>query len=71
MSKQASVQKMEECPACRGSGFIEFEMTELVIPEKTQGYPTAKLIMAFIIGFLMLSPAILGLYWEIFLKWRP
>ena len=35
--------------------------------EKTQWSPKAKLILAFIIGFLALSPAILGIYWELLL----
>jgi hypothetical protein len=29
--------------------------------------PTAKMILAFIIGFLALLPATLGIHWEIFL----
>ena len=29
--------------------------------------PTIKLIVAFILGLLVLSPAILGIYWELFL----
>lgn len=29
--------------------------------------PAIKLILAFVIGLLLLSPAILGLYWEILL----
>jgi hypothetical protein len=32
--------------------------------EKTEWSPKAKLILAFILGFLALSPAILGIYWE-------
>ena len=32
--------------------------------EKTEWSPKAKLILAFIVGFLVLSPAILGIYWE-------
>jgi hypothetical protein len=63
MSIQASITKMEECPTCRGRGFIRVDWPELIIP-KTEGYPTAKLVLAFILGFLMLSPALLGLYWE-------
>ena len=35
--------------------------------EKTAWSPKAKLILAFIIGFLALSPAILGIYWELLL----
>ncbi len=35
------------------------------IMEEKQGWPpAARLILAFIIGFILLSPAILGLYWE-------
>ena len=29
--------------------------------------PTVKLILAFVLVFLALSPAILGIYWEFFL----
>jgi hypothetical protein len=36
----------------------------LVKGEKTDWSPTAKLILAFIISLLLLSPAILGIYWE-------
>jgi hypothetical protein len=32
--------------------------------EKTEWSPKAKLILAFVLGFLALSPAILGIYWE-------
>lgn len=35
--------------------------------EKQRWPPSLKLILAFVIGFLVLSPAILGIYWEPFL----
>jgi len=35
--------------------------------EETRGSPTAKLILAFILGLLALSPAILGIHWELIL----
>ena len=35
--------------------------------EKTKWSPTAKLILAFILGLLLLSPAILGIHWELIL----
>jgi len=35
--------------------------------EKTQWSPTVKLILAFFLGCLLLSPAILGIYWEVLL----
>jgi hypothetical protein len=35
--------------------------------ERQEWPPAAKLILAFILGFVLLSPAILGLYWEVFL----
>jgi hypothetical protein len=35
--------------------------------EKTQWSPKAKLILAFVLGLLVLSPAILGIYWELLL----
>jgi hypothetical protein len=71
MPKRASIKK-EECPTCRGNGFIEVEIAKLFNPETTRGYPTAKGVLAYLIGFLILSPALLGIYWEIFLpKGRP
>jgi hypothetical protein len=35
--------------------------------ERTPWSPTAQLVVAFLIGILLLSPAILGLYWELLL----
>jgi hypothetical protein len=35
--------------------------------EKKDWYPTVKLIIVFIIGLMALTPAILGLYWELLL----
>lgn len=35
--------------------------------ERTPWSPTVTLVMAFIIGLLLLSPAILGIYWELLL----
>jgi len=35
--------------------------------EKTRWSPTVKLVLAFILGVLVLSPAILGIYWELLL----
>jgi hypothetical protein len=43
------------------------EGTVWVKGEKKQWSPTVKLILAFIIGLLALSPAILGIYWELLL----
>jgi len=38
------------------------------VQEKRQGWPPSlKLIIAFVIGFLALSPAILGIHWELVL----
>lgn len=35
------------------------------VKEERQGWSsTAKLVLAFIVGFLLLSPAILGIHWE-------
>ncbi len=72
MSTQTVIfEKLEECPTCRGRGFIGAVGTESVIPG-TEGVSTAKLVLAFILGFLMLSPALLGLYWEVlFSRWGP
>jgi hypothetical protein len=39
----------------------------LVKGEKKQWSPTVKLILAFILGLLVLSPALLGIYWELLL----
>jgi hypothetical protein len=39
----------------------------LVKGEKKQLSPLVKLVLAFVIGLLALSPAILGLYWELLL----
>jgi len=40
--------------------------------EKRRWTPKVKLILAFILGFLVLSPAILGIYWETILSfWTP
>jgi hypothetical protein len=44
-----------------------FECTPLVEGEQREWSPTAKLILAFILGLLVLSPAILGAYWEMVL----
>jgi hypothetical protein len=35
--------------------------------EKKQVSPTVKMIVAFIVGLMALTPAILGLYWELLL----
>ena len=47
------------------SGYLESAVW--VAGEKKQWSPTVKLILAFIIGMLALSPAILGIYWELLL----
>jgi hypothetical protein len=36
--------------------------------ERKQWSPTLKIILAFILGLLALSPAILGIYWEVLLR---
>ena len=43
------------------------ETSSWVKGEKKQWSPRAKIILAFIIGVLALSPAILGIYWELLL----
>ena len=43
------------------------EGTAWVQGEQTEWSPTVKLILAFILGFLALSPAILGIHWEMLL----
>ena len=35
--------------------------------ERQQWPPTVKLILAFVVGFLLLTPATLGLYWDLIL----
>jgi hypothetical protein len=47
------------------SGYLESAVW--VAEEKKQWSPKVKLILAFIIGLLALSPAILGIYWELLL----
>lgn len=37
--------------------------------ERQRWPPRLKLILAFVIGFLVLSPAILGIHWERILPW--
>lgn len=40
----------------------------VLVREEQRGWsPNVELILAFIIGFLALSPAILGIYWELLL----
>lgn len=36
--------------------------------EKTEWFPKEKRILAFVFGFLVLSPAILGIYWVLSFK---
>jgi hypothetical protein len=70
MSTQASITRLEECPTCRGGGFIRVEVPKLFAPKK-EGYSKEnmyRVILAFILGTLVLSPALLGHHWEIFLK---
>ena len=35
--------------------------------EKKQWSPTVKMVLAFIIGLVVLSPALLGIYWQLLL----
>jgi len=49
------------------SGNEYLEGTAWVQGEQTEWSPTVKLILAFILGLLALSPAILGIYWEMLL----
>ena len=41
-----------------------FETSEWVKGEKKQWSPKVQLILAFVLGLLALSPAILGIYWQ-------
>ncbi len=41
-----------------------FDAIPLVERERQEWSPTVKLVLAFVIGLLLLSPAILGLHWE-------
>ena len=43
------------------------ETTAWVKGEKKHWSPRVKLILAFILGLLVLSPAILGIYWQLLL----
>jgi hypothetical protein len=70
MSTQTSITELEECPRCRGGGFVRVEKAKLSVP-KMEGYSKDnkyRVILAFILGSLILSPALLGHHWEIFLK---
>jgi hypothetical protein len=72
MSTQTSITRLEECPTCHGGGFITVEMPKLFAP-KMESYSKdnkyrVRVILAFILGTLVLSPALLGHHWEIFLK---
>jgi hypothetical protein len=44
-----------------------FETSAWVKGEKKQWSPTVKMILAFVLGLLVLSPAILGIYWQLLL----
>lgn len=44
-----------------------FETTAWMKREKTEWSSTVKLILAFVLAVLALSPAILGIYWELLL----
>jgi len=44
-----------------------FEGTVWVEEERKGWSPTVKVIIAFVIGLLVLSPAILGIHWELLL----
>ncbi|MFA5109841.1 MAG: hypothetical protein WC443_00395 [Desulfobaccales bacterium] len=47
---------------------IEYLEGPAVVQGERRGWsPSAKLILAFILGLLVLSPAILGIYWELLL----
>ncbi len=45
------------------------ESTAWMQGEQTEWSPTGKLILAFILGLLALSPATLGLHWETILAY--
>jgi hypothetical protein len=50
------------------SALHDYVKGHIWVQGEQQGWPpAAKLILAFILGFLVLSPAILGLYWEVVL----
>ena len=42
----------------------EYFEGSMVERDRREWSPTAKLVLAFIIGLLLLSPAILGIHWE-------
>jgi hypothetical protein len=44
-----------------------FGTSEWVKGEKKQWSPTVKMILAFVLGLLVLSPAILCIYWQLLL----
>ncbi|MCL4502019.1 MAG: hypothetical protein M1438_09205 [Deltaproteobacteria bacterium] len=43
------------------------KLAVVIAGERTEWSPTVKLILAAIIALLVMSPAILGLYWEVLL----
>jgi hypothetical protein len=43
------------------------ETSAWVKGEKKRWSPTVKLILAFVLGLLVLSPAVLGLHWQHFM----
>ncbi|MCX5893260.1 MAG: hypothetical protein NTW80_09880 [Deltaproteobacteria bacterium] len=45
----------------------EYFEGSLVERDRQEWSPTAKLVLAFVIGLLLLSPAILGIHWEVLL----
>ena len=44
------------------------EQSAWVKGERTEWSPTFKMILGFILSLLVLSPAILGVYWELLLR---
>ena len=44
------------------TGYLE--ASPWVKEQQTEWWPTLKVVLAFIVGLLLLSPAVLGLYWE-------
>ncbi len=47
------------------SGYLED--ASMMQGERRKRSPTVRMILAYLIGLLLLTPAILGLYWELLL----
>lgn len=71
-SAAARLKEFRGATICQEDTMSVNEQVEGIVwaQEDRQGWPPRlKLILAFVIGFLALSPAILGIHWERILPW--